>query len=318
MAVPTNVVQTFTQKGLREDLTDMIYDISPTETPFSTNIGTAKSANTLSQWEIDILNAVNLSNAQLQGDDVTIDPGDTPSLRGDYQQILRKSVAVSNTAEAVVFAGRKSEFARLLAKRSKEIKRDLEGIFLANQAAVAPAAATAGLLAGMGAWVYSNTDIGAAGANPPVPTLVPTTARTDGTQRAFSEVILKNVMQKCYTNGASPKMIMLGAANKQLTSTFTGVATKTFQTTAVEATAIIGAVDTYVSDFGILALMPNRFQRTRDAWFVDPEYAAKMFLRPFRMIDLAITGDSMKKVLIGEVTLQVKNEIAFGLAADLS
>ena len=125
-------------------------------------------------------------------------------------------------------------------------------------------------------------------------------------------------MQKCYTNGASPKMIMLGAANKQLTSTFTGVATKTFQTTAVEATAIIGAVDTYVSDFGILALMPNRFQRTRDAWFVDPEYAAKMFLRPFRMIDLAITGDSMKKVLIGEVTLQVKNEIAFGLAADLS
>ena len=318
MAVPANTVQTYTQKGIREDLNDMIYDISPTETPFQTNIGTETSTNTLSQWETDALAAQNLANAQVQGDDAANDTQDSPALLGNYQQILRKVVGVAATTEAVKFAARKSEMARLIAKRGKEVKRDLEGIMLSNQIGVAGSAAVAGNLAGLLTWIRTNVaTVGVGGANPPAPTLVPATGRTDGTQRVFSEALLKQAIQIGYDNGAEPNLIMVNSTNKQVASTFAGVATKTYYQSAVKETAVIGAIDTYVSDFGTFSFQVNRFQRTRDCFIIDPSMAKKMFLRPFSLQDLAKTGDSTKKLLVGEVTLKVNNEKALALVPDL-
>jgi hypothetical protein len=320
MPVPANTVQTFTQRVIREDLSDTISDISPTETPFFSNMGDDKATNTLSTWQIDALAAPDGNNAQIEGDDADNQAQDTPTQVGNYQQIMRKVIGVAGTTEAVNFAGRKSEQARLLAKRSKEIKRDAETIMLSNQIGVVGSASVARRMAGLGAWVRTNVaaPLGAGGANPPAPTIVPLTARTDGTARAFTEALFKDAIQKCYTNGAEPTIAMVSVSNKAVASTFAGIATKTFYQSAVKESAIIGAADVYVSDYGTFSIMANRFQRTRDAWLLDMSFVKKCYLRRFKVEDLAKTGDSMKKMLIGEVTLKVQNEAALGLIPDLT
>lgn len=322
MAAPANTVQTFTQRVIREDLSDAISDISPTETPVFSNIGDDKASNVLSTWQTDALAAVNTSNAQIEGDDAANEAQDTPVQIGNYQQILRKVIGVAGTTEAVNFAGRKSEQARLLAKRSKEIKRDWEAIALSNQAGAVGSASVARTLAAMGSWVRTNvpTTLGAGGANPVVPTIVPAAGRTDGTPRAFTEALLKEVLQKMYTNGAEVEgaTVMTGVSNKAVASGFAGIATKTYYMQAAKPGVTVGAADVYVSDYGTVTFMANRFQRARDAWILDFSMLKKMYLRRFSVQNLAKTGDSEKKMLIGEVTLKMQNELAHGLVPDLT
>jgi hypothetical protein len=172
----------------------------------------------------------------------------------------------------------------------------------------------------MTAWVKTNTDKGATGVDPNWTSGVPLAAnvRTDGTQRAFTETILKNVIQLAWIAGGEPDTVMVGATNKQVASGFSGVATKTFYQNKVTTTAIIGAADVYVSDYGTLSIVPNRFQRARDAWVLNFDLISVAYLRPFKTVDLAQTGDAQKKMLLAEYTLQVKNEAGLGLCADLT
>jgi hypothetical protein len=166
--------------------------------------------------------------------------------------------------------------------------------------------------------VKSNVDKHATGTNPTYTSGVPNDTRTDGTVRAFTETILQNVMQACFASGAYPDTLMVGPHNKTVVSTFAGVATKTIQQTAVKAAAVIGSVDFYVSDFGTLAVVANRFQRERDGWFLDFDFVSFAFLRKFRTVKLAKTGDAEKRMLVVEWSLKVHNEAALGLAADLA
>jgi len=318
MTILANTFTTFDAKGIREDLSDAIYNISPKDTPFMSNIKKGQSTQTFFEWQTDVLATPDTTNAQLDGDDVSSFDVSSPTTRvGNYTQISRKTVILSGTLEAVDKAGRKSELAYQLAKRAAELKRDQEAILLANQAATAGTPVAARKTGALLAWLATNTVKGSGGVDP-VYQNIPTSTRTDGTQVSFSEAMVKSAMLSAYTQGGKPEMLLTGAFNKQVASTFPGVATKTFYQSAVEETAIIGAADVYVSDFGTISIVPDRFQRARDAFLIDPEFAAVVFLRPYMTEPLAKTGDAEKRMLIVEWGLKVHNEKAHAGIYDLT
>lgn len=314
MAVPSNTYQAHTAIGQREDLMDVIYDISPTDTPFMSSIGKTKATAVYHEWQTDSLAAATTNNAAVEGDDATA-ASLSPTVRlGNYCQILQKTIQVSGTLEAVNKAGRKSEKAYQLAKASAELKRDLETILLSNQGRSAGTASTARKMGSLLSWIKTNQDSGSGGS---APVTIGVDTRTDGTQRTFTEALLKTVVAEVYTSGGNPKVLMVGAAGKQKVSTFAGIAEQRFMAPSNTPTTIIGAADVYMSDFGTMSVVPNRFMRSRDALVLDPEYAALAYLRPFQTNELAKTGDSEKTQILAEVTLQVKNEAAHGIIADL-
>lgn len=320
MSIKTNTFTQYDAKGNRENLTEEISNISPTETPFFSMVGRVKADAVLHEWQTDALAAVDTANKQLEGDD--IDSGTysaaTATVRlGNYVQISYKTGLVSATQDAVNKAGRKKEKAYQIVKRGKELKRDMEAIALANQGAAAGDTSTARATGSVLAFIKTNVDKHSGGSNPSY-TTVPTGTRSDGTQRAFTETILKNVAQQIWTSGGDLGVLMVGAFNKQAASAFAGIAGQRFNAQGAKPSTIIGAADIYVSDFGNLSVVPNRFMRTRDALFIDPAYAKIMFLRPIQAIDLAKTGDADKFVVITEWGVKVLNEKAHGIAADLT
>lgn len=307
--------QTYTAIGQKEDLSDVIYNISPTDTPFMSSVGKTKATATYHEWQTDSLASVNLSNYAVEGataSDATMSP---TTRAGNRTQISQKTVKVSGTLEAVDKAGRKSEKAYSLAKASAEIKRDMEAILLSNQAAAAGDASTARKLGGLQAWLATNGDFGTDG----VAGASGTTARTTGTDRTFTETILKTVVAEVYTAGGSPKVLMVRPNHKQVVSGFAGIAAQRYMAPSDAPTTIIGAADVYLSDFGSISVVPNRFINTSDvAFIVDPDMASVAYLRPFQTNELAKTGDAEVTQLLAEYTLQVSNEAAHGIIADLT
>jgi hypothetical protein len=303
--------------GIREDLSDVIFNISPEDTPFQSNIGREKCSNTYFEWQVDELAQVDLDNNVAEGADVSTFEEVEPTVRlGNHTQISRKEIKIANTLETVTKAGRRSEVAYQLAKRSAELKRDIEAIALSNQAAVAGVTRkTAAILS----WLRTNTNYGTDGADPAAPTNgTPLGGRTHGTQRDFTEAMLKDVVQDCWREGASPKILMVGPSNKQTVSSFAGIAAQRYNATGAKPSTIIAAADIYVSDFGNLSVVPNRFQRQGDAFVLDPEYASMVYLRPYKQEKLAKTGDNEKRMLIVEWGLKIKQEKAHGLITDLT
>lgn len=314
MAV-TNTFKTTDAIGIREDLSSVIYDISPEETPYQSNMGKGpKPNNTLFEWQVDSLADVDVNNAVAEGADVTSFDEIDPTIRlQNFVQISRKTVVISNTLEQVDTAGRRSELAYQLAKRGKELKRDVESILLANQGAQG---GTTRLSASHLAFIKTNVNKASDGVDP-VYTNLADNPRTDGTQRVFTEAMLKDVIQQTWSAGGNPSILMVGPFNKQVVSTFPGIAETRVAATS-SPTTIIGAADIYVSDFGNLSVVPNRFQRERDAHVLDTEYATVNYLRDYRQTALAKTGDAEKRMMLVEWGLCLKNEKAHGLIADLT
>jgi hypothetical protein len=317
MTIVSNTFTTYSAKGIREDLSNVITNIAPEETPYQSNIGRETISNTLFEWQTDTFADAG-NNSQLEGDDVgTFDAVVATVRLTNYAQISRKTIVLSNTEEVVNKAGRRSELAYQIAKRGSELKRDQEFIMLNGGVAVAGNTTTARVTASLGAFVKTNTDKQTDGVDPSYTTL-PNSARTDGNVRTFTETILKNVIQKVWTAGGTPKILMCGPVNKQRVSGFAGIASSRFNINGGEKPAtLIGAVDLYVSDFGTVAVIANRFQRERDAWVIDPEYAKMTVLRPYQQVELAKTGDAEKRMLLQEWGLKILAENAHGLAADL-
>jgi hypothetical protein len=302
--------------GQREDLTDVIYNISPTETPFMSSIGKTKATAVYHEWQTDSLAAATTANAAVEGADAS-DATLSPTTRlGNYTQILQKTIKVSGTLDAVNKAGRKSEKAYQLAKASQELKRDLETILLSNQGQSSGSSnSSARKMGSLLSWIKTNSSVQTNGGDP---TTIGVSARTDGNTRTFTETLLKEVVAEVFVSGGSPTVLMVGAAGKQKVSSFAGIGETRFNVTGAKPSTIIGAADIYVSDFGNLAVVPNRFMRTRDALILDPEYAAIAYLRPFMTNELAKAGDSDKTQVLVECTLEVKNEAAHGIVADLN
>lgn len=320
MAVPTNTVQTFTRRGIREDLSDMIYDLFPDETPFMTSIGRDKAEAVYTEWQTDTLAAPTATNASIQGDDAT-NSVSSPTVRlGAYVQLSDKTVQVSDTMEAVKHAGFNSMMARELRKKSTELKRDMEFRLSGNYTTTVPAAGTAGLTAGAIGWMQTNTNRGVTGTNPTLSggTIgYPNAVGTNGTLRTITEAMLKDVMQKAWTAGGQPSRALMSGPIKQTAAAFTGLAQQRRETGKAPIT-IIAASDVYKSDFGDVQFVPSRFCSTRDVLVYDPEYWAVAYLQGFDQKPLAENGHSKRRLIWAEYALKSKNEAASGLIADVN
>ena len=310
MALPTNTFSTYAAIGNREDLSDIIYRIDPTDTPFMSGCETEKAMAVNHEWQTQALAAASGANAQLEGDDVTADATTATVRLGNIAQISRKSPRVTGTQRAVEHAGRDDEMAYQEMLKGLELKRDMETVLVGtNQAKVTGNTTTARKTASVLSWIKTNTSKGASGADPAAAD--GTGTRTDGTQRAFTEANLKTVLQAVWNAGGKPDTIMVGGFNKQVFSTFTGRATQVEDT---KGRKIIAAVDAYESDFGKISIVPNRFQRARDALVLQMDMWCIAYLNGRKMLSmpLAKTGDSDLKTIISEYALVSRNEAASG------
>ena len=310
MAQPTNTFDSYDAIGNKEDLSDIVTNISPVDTPFLSMIGEGKAINTLHEWQTDSLADADDSNAVLEGDEATGSSLASTKRENNRTQISDKVVVVSGTQEAIEKAGRDSEVAYQVVKAAKELKRDIEKIITGNQAAVSGDSSTPRKLRSLESWYETNTSRGTGGSNGST-----SAAATDGTQRAFTEALVKDVIQDVYIAGGNPDCIMLGPVNKQVFSGFTAGATKYVQSQDQKLNA---SVDIYVSDFGEMKVIPNRFQRDRSAHILQKDMWQLAYLQPFGSYDLAKTGNSLKKQVLAEYTLVAKNEAANGIIADLN
>ena len=315
MAQPTNTFDTFTAVGIREDLADIIYDISPTETPFMSNIARTSATQRYHEWQTDSLAAAS-SNRQIEGGDATAQ-AQTPTTRpGNRTQISWKSITVSESADKADKAGRGSEMGYLIAKAGRELKRDMEWALTRNQASTNGGSATANSLGSLESWLSTNnthlgTDIGT---TPGFASGV-VAAPTDGTQATISETNLKNVISDVWTSGGEPGVIMTGAKNKERLSGFSGIATN-FKNVPQGQATIVGAADLYVSDFGEHQIVPNRFSRDRTVLVLDMSMWAMGVFRDIQQKELARTGDAEKRMIVAEYTLVARDEASSGKIAD--
>jgi hypothetical protein len=321
---------------MREDLSDIIYNISPTETPFMMMIGRGTATNTTHEWSVDDLLDVDVANFNDEGDEATFAEVAQTTRIQNRSQISNKTVLITGTSETVDKAGRKSELAFQLAKRAKELKRDMETILIAGRATAAavPQLFLAGTTTAptrkltpyetwmtdglSAAWTGSHQPANyAADATAPASTdgFEPTAAVVHGTQRAFAEADLKDVIKQCWDQGGDPTVVMTGSFNKQAASAFSGNTTRFDRS---EDMRLVTAIDVYVSDFGECRIVPNRFSRERSVLVITPNMWSVDYLRGFRQFPLAKTGDSEKRMLLVEYTLRASNPHASGIVADLT
>lgn len=323
MALATGAFTTFAAIGNREDLSDTIYRIDPSDTPLYSSIERERATATKHEWQTQALTPANPNNAQFEGDDNAAPDAVVATTRlGNYLQIQVKIPRVTGTQDVVLHAGRGSELDYQVMLKGLELKRDVEATLLSNTAQNAGAPATPRQMSTVLSWIFTNTNIGTGGANPA--NALGTGTRTDGTQRSFTESMLKNVLQQIWQSGGKPDTILLGAFNKQVFSTFTGRGTP-IQDQAEKT--ITAGVDLYQSDFGNLKAVPERFMRIdpvssrpgREVLVIQTDLWAMAALngRNFISFQLAKTGDTERRELLVEHTLVARNEKGSGIVADL-
>jgi hypothetical protein len=314
MAQPTNTLDSYTVKGIREDLADVIYNISPEETPFYTACAKGTATNTLHEWQTDTLRS-SADNAHIEGDDTIAEARAVTSRLGNYTQIFKNAVTIPGTDMGLNKAGRAREMAYQVLKIAKEQKLDIEKALFANQARSAGSSIAARRLAGAPAWIKTNVDFqsGNGGANPLGDG---TNARTDdGTPSAFSQTKFDNVMQKIWVSGGKPDSVYLSAYQMNIALGFTGNNNQRSNITA-EAEKVIKHMAVYVTPWGTVEFKPSRENRSRDVFVMQNDMWAVGILRSTKNEPLAKTGDNEKRQVLTELTLVCRNEAASGAVYD--
>ena len=299
MANVTGTYKTYDQVGKKEDIEDIIYDISPTDTPFMSSIGASTANATLHQWQEDS-RAAAAANAAVEGADAGTSSVDTTSIKTNNTQIFTKVVQVSGTAEAVGKYGRSSELAYQIAKKGKEMKRDIEFAFVgAKQAGAAGDGSTARQLTSYHAQIAAAT-----------------TNDNGGTDRTFTEALLLDNLQAVYEEGGNPNQLQVTPSHSVIVAEFAAASGR--RRDFGEGRRLVNAVDIYVSPFGEVSVVANRFLDANSALVVDTEYWSRAVLRPMQTIVLSKTGDSDKRQMLTELTLVCENSKASGLIDDLT
>tara|TARA_R100000951_G_scaffold20377_2_gene17129 strand:+ start:361 stop:1308 length:948 start_codon:yes stop_codon:yes gene_type:complete len=314
MAQPTNLYDTFDTTGIREDLTDVIYNISPEDTPILSAIPRTAAKGTKHEWQLDAL-AAPAANSVIEGDDATIDAMVATTRAFNFTQIQDKVIALSGTQSSVDAAGRADEMAYQIAKKSKELKKDMEFALIKGTVQEAGDATDARDLGSLPTWIKTNGDAGTSGT-------LSTGSGTDlpgsGTDRDLTETILKTVIQEVYTSGGDLDLLVVPPSVKQVISGFNA---NTTRFGPADKRVEYAAIDVYSSDFGDIQVVPNRVMATTNeklCFLLQSDMAAAAYLRDFQIGDLAKTGDSEKKQLLVEWTLEVRNEAAHGIILDIN
>ena len=286
--------KTYDATAIREDLSDVIYDISPTDTPFMSSIaGKGSVSNTLFEWQTEALASAVINNYHVEGADAGTAATTVTARVTNQTQISKKVVEVSGSHEAVNNAGKKSELAHQLAKASKELKRDMEGSLLANNAAAAGNATTARETRGAAHWITTNV----------------TDAGSSSTHAAMVEADVLAAAEAVWTAGGEASTILLGATNKKLITAMSGRA-DSVRSVADNNMTIQNSVDVYVSDFGTYNIVMDRFCDQDYVYFLDHDMWSVDYLRDFQTVDIARAGDGEKKMLLVEYGLRCGNEAA--------
>ena len=319
MAVTANTNETYSVSTIREDLSEALASLTPTETVLMSAIGTRNVDNTYFEWsEVDLAAAG--ANRQIEGDASPSNTAPTNAVRkGNYTQISAKVVEVSDTNNAVNGVANAQTVAKQVSYKLSEMKRDMEKMLLDNVAASAGASGTARQTAGLPAFLTSNVERGVGGANGTTSGTgeagYVNAAATDGTTRAITEALLKSVIASCWDEGATPSIVLCGSSQKQTISTFTGNATRYKE---AEDSKLNAAIDVYISDFGELQIVPARHIRARDVLVLDPSYAKVAYLQTAKQKPLARTGLSERRLISAEYGLEVTSQKAHGIIADVS
>lgn len=326
MAQLTGTTDTYDLVGLAEDVEDIIYNISPTDTPLFTMAKKKTATATLHQWQTDSLAAA-AANRAIEGDDSTYATASPTTMLTNYTQIVKKTVLVSGTADKVRKYGRKEEFAYQIAKRGRELKRDVEFAIAQNQASSAGGSATARSSAGIESMIAGNRVLPTTSGTGTTPGYASGTwtAPTDGTATGagstLTEAYLYSALEAAWTDGGDPSTILCGTFQKKQIAAFSGASKFAgfYNPNQGEAQgAVIGGVDVYVSDFGRHSIKLDRFMRTRTVLCLDPDYVSMAWLRPIKFEERAKTGDATKGELLGEFTFVLDNPDAHGKVQDLA
>ena len=309
MAKVTNAFDTYSATSDREDLSNIIYNISPMQTPFMSSIGKRSINNVVFDWQTEVL-ATPVATGELEGFELSRSAAVATTRVSNVAMISKRDATVSGSQESSDPAGKRSEMAHQLAIMSKALKRDMEEALCQKGAKTTGDATTARVTGGFESWITSNDSRGSGGAS-----TGGGAAPTDGTQRDLTETLLKDVLQLCFENGGEPSLAICGPHNKQVISGFTG---RTQARQMIDANTVEASVSIYSSDFGELKIVPSNRSRERSLLLVDPEYAKVSYLRDFKTVDIATIGDAMTKMIVVEYGLEVSNEAAHGIVADLN
>ena len=309
MAKVTNAFDTYSATSDREQLSNVIYNISPQATPFMSAIGKNSIKNVVFDWQTGTLPTAS-GAGQLEGFELSRAAATATSRVSNVAQISSRDATVTGSQQASDPAGKKSEMAHQLAIMAKALKRDMEVALCQKGAKTTGNATTARVTGGFESWITSNVSRGTNGAGNGGGA-----APTDGTQRALTEALLKTVLQSCFTNGGEPSMAICGPVNKQVISGFTG---RSSARQMVDANTVEASVSIYASDFGELKIVPSNFSRERSLLLVDPDYAKVSYLRDFKTVDISTVGDAETKMILAEYGLEMSNEAAHGIVADLT
>jgi len=307
----SNSFKTYDAQANREDLSDAIYNIDPYDTPFITMAGRRNVSNVTYDWQVENLKAVDGDNAKVEGFELQR-AASQPTVRvSNVAQISSRDATVSGSQEAANPAGKRGEMAHQMAMRSKELKRDMETIVCSTQGRENGSSTTARKTRALESWLATNAFRGTDGANAADENSAP----TDGTARNFTEALVKEALQQCYTTGAEPTVLLVGPHNKTVASGFVGreQARQNIDKERVQAT-----VSLYAGDFGTLKTQPSRWIRPRTAFLLDPGYVRIAYYRRFRSTPLAKIGDAETRMILAEYGLQVDNEAAHAVIADLT
>jgi hypothetical protein len=322
---PANTYEAFDVEGMREDLSPVIYNIDPTDTPVMNAIARGVANQVKHEWQTDVLDTAGF-NAHFESNTSAF-PSLTPTIRpNNYLQISEKTLSVSGTLQAVTLAGRSAEIGYQLARLAKSLKRDCEFTVSQNQAQDAGTGDSGGgesvarQLASYESWITgaraNRSPDGTPGADATFVAGTPTTAPTDGSlTRALQESMLQSVLQACWTAGGDVNLIVSGPFNKRVISGFAGNSTR-FD--IGEDQRLTAAISVYISDYGEHRISASRFSRDRSVLCLDTKYWSMNFLRPFRETPLAKTGDSEQRLMNVEYTLCAYNAASSGVVADLS
>lgn len=310
MAQPTNLISKYDIRGDREDLIEAITNTSPEKTPVVSSFGRATATNTFHEWQRDSLRSANKDNAAIDGDDATPSARSATNRVANICQIFQDTIATSRRANRVKKAGRKSEQAYQVAKAYKELQRDVEAMILSKNVAVLGDDANAAKAAGLGRLIYTNALHNGAGATPAHTSGAATSAITAGTNRTFTEALLKTAAQSAFTNaGEVPGMVVMSPSHKGTFSGFTGIAVNRFQVGKGEQGRIVGGADVYMSDFGEMEIVPHYLMVGSDVVYgLNPDYGAVAYLDGFQKEALAKTGDSDKEQVLVDCTLELTAE----------
>lgn len=325
MAQVSGTTDTLDLVGIAEDIEDVIYTITPTDTPVFTMAGRKKAENTLHQWQTDTLAAV-AANRQIEGDDASFVTATPTTLLSNYTQISRKTLIVSRTADRVRKYGRDSEIARLTVKYGKEMKRDIENALITNQASSAGGNSTARSSAGLESMIASNRILPSTSGSGTTPGYsagawaAPTDGTATGAGSTLTEDYLKSALEAAWVDGGDPSLIMTNTYQKKTIAGFSGAAK--FAGSYVDASrtqqgVLVAGVDMYISDFGEHKIKLNRYMRQRTLMCVDPEYVDVAWLDGIKNVPLAKTGDAEKMMMVCEFCLVVGNPDAHAKVSDL-